>query len=258
MDNATGDLYMRNSSGQILMRANTNIYISNYAASETRAAFINNGAVELYYDNSKKFNTLTNGVQVSGSEFISEGTIYLEKSGAHHHRILANDTGNDLGFQQSSDTGANTNFTTYLRINDGGNISLPVDSQELRLGASADLRLLHNGTHSYVVGYNTGNLYVGTTHSNNMIFQTNNTGRWSIASTGGDLLPEADNSYDIGHPAYRVANVYTTDLHCSNKGSSNDVDGTWGDYTIQEGESDLVLINNRSGKKYKFNLTEVS
>ena len=44
----------------------------------------------------------------------------------------------------------------------------------------------------------------------------------------------------------------------SNKGSSNDVDGTWGDYTLQEGESDLFLINNRSGKKYKFNLTEVS
>ena len=39
---------------------------------------------------------------------------------------------------------------------------------------------------------------------------------------------------------------------------ANDVDGTWGDYTIQEGESDLFLINNRSGKKYKFNLTEVS
>ena len=44
----------------------------------------------------------------------------------------------------------------------------------------------------------------------------------------------------------------------SNEGSSNDVDGTWGNYTLQEGESDLFLINNRSGKKYKFNLTEVS
>ena len=28
--------------------------------------------------------------------------------------------------------------------------------------------------------------------------------------------------------------------------------------TIQEGESDLFLINKRNGKKYKFNLTEVS
>ena len=63
---------------------------------------------------------------------------------------------------------------------------------------------------------------------------------------------------DIGASSYRVRNIYTMDLHCSNKGSSNDVDGTWGDYTIQEGESDLFLINNRNGKKYKFNLTEVS
>ena len=52
--------------------------------------------------------------------------------------------------------------------------------------------------------------------------------------------------------------IYTNDLNLSNKGSSNDVDGTWGDWTIQEGESDLFLKNNRSGKKYKFNLTEVS
>ena len=48
------------------------------------------------------------------------------------------------------------------------------------------------------------------------------------------------------------------DLQLSNEGSKNDVDGTWGNYTIQEGESDLFLINKRNGKKYKFNLTEVS
>ena len=44
----------------------------------------------------------------------------------------------------------------------------------------------------------------------------------------------------------------------SNEGSVNDVDGTWGKYTIQEGENDLFLINRRNGKKYKFNLTEVN
>ena len=101
-------------------------------------------------------------MQITGSEFISEGTILLEKSGAHHHRILSNDSGNDLAFQQSSDTGANTNFTTYLRINDGGNISLPVDNQRLRLGASADLELFHNGSHSYIQDNGTGALYIGS------------------------------------------------------------------------------------------------
>ena len=74
----------------------------------------------------------------------------------------------------------------------------------------------------------------------------------------GHVLPGANNTYDLGSSGTRWRNVYTTDLQLSNEGKTNDVDGTWGDYTIQEGESDLFLINNRSGKKYKFNLTEVS
>ena len=77
-------------------------------------------------------------------------------------------------------------------------------------------------------------------------------------NSSGHLVPAATNTYDLGASALRWRNVYTTDLQLSNEGKTNDVDGTWGDYTIQEGESDLFLINNRNGKKYKFNLTEVS
>ena len=76
--------------------------------------------------------------------------------------------------------------------------------------------------------------------------------------TSGNFVPGANNSYNLGTSSLRWANVYTYDLQLSNEGSTNDVDGTWGNYTIQEGESDLFLINNRNGKKYKFNLTEVS
>ena len=72
------------------------------------------------------------------------------------------------------------------------------------------------------------------------------------------ITPAANNTYDLGTSSYRWRNIYTNDLNLSNEGSSNDVDGSWGDWTIQEGESDLFLKNNRSGKKYKFNLTEVS
>ena len=72
------------------------------------------------------------------------------------------------------------------------------------------------------------------------------------------MQPVTDNTYDLGTSSKRYANIYTTDLQLSNEGKTNDVDGTWGDYTIQEGESDLFLINNRSGKKYKFMLQEVS
>ena len=74
----------------------------------------------------------------------------------------------------------------------------------------------------------------------------------------GNALPASNNAHDLGSSSYRWRNVYTNDLNLSNEGSSNDVDGTWGSYTIQEGAEDLFLINKRNGKKYKFNLTEVS
>jgi len=67
----------------------------------------------------------------------------------------------------------------------------------------------------------------------------------------------ANNSYDIGSSSYRVRNLYTNDLNLSNEGGSNDVDGTWGDWTLQEGESDVYMINNRTGKKYAMMLREV-
>ena len=81
--------------------------------------------------------------------------------------------------------------------------------------------------------------------------------RWAINSSG-HLIPEANNTYDIGSSGNRVRNIYTNDLNLSNEGGANDVDQTWGSFTIQEGAEDLFLINKRNGKKYKFNLTEVS
>ena len=90
-----------------------------------------------------------------------------------------------------------------------------------------------------------------------LIFGTNDYNAFRV-DENRHVRPESDNARDLGTSSYRWRNLYTTDLQLSNKGSHNDVDGTWGNYTIQEGENDLFLINNRNGKKYKFNLTEVS
>jgi hypothetical protein len=80
-----------------------------------------------------------------------------------------------------------------------------------------------------------------------------------LVSLNSNLVPSADNTYDLGAPSYRWANVYTADMHLRNdESSANSVDGTWGNYTIQEGENDLFLINNRTGKTYKFLLEEIN
>ena len=206
---------------------------------------------------------------------------------------------------------ANTLEAESTLTYDGTNLDLG-DGKYIRLGASNDFQMWHNGgTGNTNIKQVTGSVYFYTGSDLNMLikdgtsvdlYYANNkkfetvtggikvTGAYALAAssgnnptidnadggngnnmyfkTGGSLRlvvqsdghvrPGSDNSFDLGTANDRWRNLYTTDLQLSNKGSQNDVDGTWGNYTIQEGESDLFLINNRNGKKYKFNLTEVS
>ena len=72
------------------------------------------------------------------------------------------------------------------------------------------------------------------------------------------LTPASNNQFNLGSSTLRWANLFVNDFNLSNEGHKNDVDGTWGSYTIQEGEESLFLINQRNGKKYKFVLQEGS
>ena len=73
-----------------------------------------------------------------------------------------------------------------------------------------------------------------------------------------NITPELNNNYNLGSDSTRFANIYSADLQLSNKNSTpNSVDGTFGDWTLQEGENDIFMINNMTGKKFKINLTEV-
>lgn len=97
------------------------------------------------------------------------------------------------------------------------------------------------------------------TTNTNKAFTINNNDTTSglDISYRGEIVPKADADVNLGGPSNRWANIYSADLQLSNEGAANEVDGTWGQYTIQEGEEDLFLINRRSGKKYKFVLQEV-
>ena len=107
--------------------------------------------------------------------------------------------------------------------------------------------------------YNPGtNILSATTFNGNA---TGLTGTPSVTvgdlTVAGAAVPDADNTRNLGGPSARWANIYTADMHFSNKDMRNSVDGTWGDWTLQEGETTLFLLNNRNGKKYSINLTEV-
>ena len=171
------------------------------------------------FDNSKKLETTSGGAAVIGNFAVGDIT-----SATHHY---------DEGI--------------HVHANGTGAVLHLTDSHS---GSAA--------SDGFDILSNAGTAYLWQRENSNMVFGTNATSRWNIYGTDGHFVPSADNTYDIGSASNRVRNIFTGDLHMSNEGSSNDIDGTWGDWTIQEGESDLFLKNNRSGKKYKFNLMEVS
>ena len=77
-------------------------------------------------------------------------------------------------------------------------------------------------------------------------------------TSAGHLLPATDDAQDLGSSSKQFRDIYTGDLNLNNtRHRKNEVDGTSGSWTIQEGKNDLYLLNRLNGKKYKFNLTEV-
>ena len=185
--------------------------------SSSTTGYFSYTAAKLYYTNSEKLSTTSDGIQVTGKVFAKatqEPQIELQDSDSSH-------------------TGAGAE--TGIRFRDGAG-TLQSDIGHYDSGSS--------------------NFKINTAINADIQFSTNNTNRVAIGANG--IQPALNNSYDLGSSSYRWRDIYANDLQLSNKGKTNDVDGTWGDYTIQEGESNLFLINNRNGKKYMFNLTEVS
>jgi|MDSZ01.2.fsa_nt_gb hypothetical protein len=278
--------YIDEGSGTGALIFKSNLFsFRNAADDEQLAKFNQDGAVELYHNDSKKVETTSTGVKLpdnsalelgdrnsggvqgdlrlyhdgsnsyideigSGNLFIRHGTdtaIFLQTNGKVE---LYHD--NSKKFETTS-TGA----TVTGRINSSsfgsqgaysgqfGRIRVGADTHgnTIRCITDTNLNLAANNSVAFYIGGATDGSSFGT--------------HIGLFDSGG-LRPAANNTFDLGTSSHRWRDLYTNDLNLSNEGSSNDVDGTWGSYTIQEGAEDLFLINKRSGKKYKFNLTEVS
>jgi hypothetical protein len=97
---------------------------------------------------------------------------------------------------------------------------------------------------------------ITTLPANTTLTQINLSGQ---TTASGNIVPSANTTYDLGSVSARWNNIYTGDLHLSNEGKmdGNMVDGTKGNWTVQEGEQSLFLINNKTGKKYRFAIEEI-
>jgi len=218
----------------------------------------NDGGIRLVRpgDTTSPGNThLTLTTTASGSAFPTGEAYTVKYKTNNSDQIFETYTGGGTGGNISFRTSTTDDSSESLRITPDGDIKIPGGGYLDFYGSRTTYR--HTG--SYGEFKNTvGDLYAMT--QNDWKFGNGDFSieYLTIKKDDGHVLPGADNTQDLGSSTLRWANVYTGDLNLCNEGSYNEVDGTSGSWTMQEGDSDLFLINRKSGKKYKFNLTEVS
>jgi len=201
------------------------------------------------------------------------GRFLRTNAGAGLFQIMSQDGGSitlglgdvsdpDIQYIKSDNSDNSLSFGTdadeRLRITSAGNVGIGNTSPAEKLEISGRLRIFDGGYPYIDIGISTSN-YFRLIHDNpgDRFYIGKNSNASLVITGGNNVEPGADATQDLGSATKRWANIYSADLQLSNEGAANEVDGTWGQYTIQEGEEDLFLINRRSGKKYKFNLTEV-
>ena len=191
------------------------------------------------------------GSAVTGSSLTSVGTLSA-LTVSDNFKVRPGNTANATCYMgvvgKSSVTYAGGNAdTACLRIEDTGSNNGYYHGIEFRTRRSGDIRL-----YAQDIGDNAADLVFAIDDGSNIVE------RLRIQSSDGDMVPGSDNAQDLGASNLRWANVYSADVHLNNTGTGgNEIDGSEGHWTMQEGADDLFLINRITGKKYKFNLTEV-
>ena len=174
--------------------------------------------------------------------------------------------GTDLTIASSGKLNLNATSDVHVPKNvgivfdDNGSEKIESNDTNLTINSGADIDLTATGDVNIpaqvglTFGADTEKIEVDD--SNNMSIIAN--GDITLHPGGNNVLPGGDNEDDLGAADTRWRNIFTADMHFSNMGTEgNDVDGSTGNWTLQEGENDIFMINNNTGKKYKIGLIEV-
>ena len=198
------------------------------------------------------------------------GTVWLDTTNATNPTLKFYDGTDDISLAQFDYSANTVNWLDSTVATDLVNDTTP------QLGGSLDV----NG--NSIVSVSNGNISItpdgtgkvildGLSHptadgTNGQALVTDGAGNLSfgdvsvsLSAVGESIIPSTTDTYDLGSSSKVWANIYTGDLNLSNEAKSegNSVDGTKGNWTIQEGSDDLFIVNNKSGKKYKFKLEEI-
>jgi len=168
---------------------------------------------------------------------------------------------NDSGFTTNTGTVTSVGVTAGSGLTGGGTVTTS-GTINLDVGAGTGIDVAADAISVDVSDFMTNgvnNRVLTATGADAMNAEANLTFDGSTLTVTGTVSPGATDTYDLGSTGAVWRNIYTGDLHLSNeaKEEGNAIDGTKGNWTIQEGVEDLYILNNKTGKKYKFKLEEI-
>ena len=198
--------------GHLIIRGE-DIFIANAANSETMASFTVDGAAQLYYDNSVKLATKSDGIDVTGEvqcdSLDVDGAIDIDGG-----QIFYDNVGNNLHF---------------------------IDNVNARFGTGSDLRIYHDGSDSYIADTGTGKLHIRG--NSQLVLESNNGENYLAANENGDVHLYYDGGVRLSTKSDGVD--ITGELQCD----SLDVDGTadfTGDLTVPAIIASSLIRSNRT------------
>jgi hypothetical protein len=198
------------------------------------------------------------------------GTIWLDTTSATTPTLKYYDGADDISLATLDHTANTVNWLDSTvnadLLNDttpqlGGN--LDVNGNSIVSVSNGNISITPDGTGKVIID---GLSHPTADGTNGQALKTDGAGNLSFGDVAVDLtavdsniVPDTTDTYDLGTASFVWRNIYTGDLHLSNEAKSegNSIDGTKGNWTIQEGSDDLFIVNNKSGKKYKFKLEEI-
>ena len=219
LTNATGDLYINNNGGasdDIIIKASDDIYLQPQDG-ESGVSIIGDGAVELYHNNSKKFETSSSGVTVTGGLTATTGAFTDDVTVTGDKLKVLNASAPQMRVNSDTSDGASTritigqatatnNFVNGSASGDsvitfGTNLLFGVQtSEKVRIDSSG--RLLIGGTsHATSASVRTLNLIATSTTEAAIVLSRSNSlggstaGRDIKLETNGDLTI---NTHNVG------------------------------------------------------------
>ncbi len=193
------DSIIKNATGNLdIITGSTSIDLKGVDGSETLATFSPNGAVDLYYDNSKKLETMSNGARVNGIIYTETAGTYfksnqLKFAPADNAYIDHSITGRDIYFRTSNSSSLDS---TAMVLRSDGSTTHP-DSIKSKWGTHDDLQIYHDASHSYIDHGGTGNMHIRGNGSNDLKIQAKNGEQSIICKPDGAVELYYDNTKKI-------------------------------------------------------------